>query len=99
VGQEHGPVDLEQFEQITAGGSTKSHPAYLWQRTAVQWAMRVCFTLVNRVACPSGALPSASGVGMAVVCVADRLACIQRELFEKAHGLLVLFCAELKVSS
>lgn len=27
---------------------------------------------------------------MAVVCVADRLACIQRELIEKAHGLLVL---------
>jgi len=61
--------------------------------------MRVCFTLVDRGARPSWALPSTSGVGMAVVCVADRLACIQRELIEKAHGLLILFCAELKVSS
>src|SRR5690606_4478529 len=83
VGQEHGPVNLEQLEQITARRSSKFHPALLRQRAGVHWTMDGTLTLVDADA-PT---PSASGIGTAVISVFDRLACIQRELIEKAHRL------------
>ncbi|WP_312842287.1 hypothetical protein [Stutzerimonas nitrititolerans] len=80
-------MNLEQLEQITARRSSKFHPALLRQRAGVHWTMDGTLTLVDADA-PT---PSASGIGTAVISVFDRLACIQRELIEKAHRLLVLF--------
>jgi len=87
VGQKHGTMNLEQLEQITARRSSKFHPALLRQRAGVHWATHGTLTLVDAGA-PT---PSVSGIGTAMISVSDRLACIQRELIEKAHRLLVLF--------
>ncbi|WP_312480360.1 hypothetical protein [Stutzerimonas nitrititolerans] len=81
-------MNLEQLEQITARRSPKFHPAPLRQRAGVHWAKHGTLTLVD-AASTAMALPSASAsvIGTAVISVSDRLACIQRELIEKAHRL------------
>jgi len=85
MAQEHGTVNLEQLEQITARCSPKFHPAPLRQRAGVHWAKHGTLTLVDAGAPTPRALPC--GIGTAVISVSDRLACIQRELIEKAHRL------------
>ncbi|WP_312910874.1 hypothetical protein [Stutzerimonas nitrititolerans] len=83
-------MNLEQLEQITARRSPKFHPAPLRQRAGVHWAKHGTLTL-DDAASTAMALPSASAsasvIGTAVISVSDRLACIQRELIEKAHRL------------
>ncbi|WP_312591796.1 hypothetical protein [Stutzerimonas nitrititolerans] len=79
-------MNLEQLEQITARRSPKFHPAPLRQRAGVHWAKHGTLTL-DDAASTAMALPSASVIGTAVISVSDRLACIQRELIEKAHRL------------
>ncbi|WP_312678810.1 hypothetical protein [Stutzerimonas nitrititolerans] len=78
-------MNLEQLEQITARRSPKFHPALLRQRAGVHWATHGTLTLVDAGAPTPRAL--LSGIGTAVISVSDRLACIQRELIEKAHRL------------